>query len=226
MESAPHPICAMVLKLYGSPFSTCSKRVATILHEKNVPFQLIEISLANRENKSPEFMKIQPFGQIPYLDDEGFIVYESRAICRYIALKYADQGTKLLPSHTDLKGIAHFEQVASVETSHFNPYAEGAISESVYKPFFGEKPDTTVYDGHIAKLGSKLDVYDSILGQQKYLTGEELSLADLFHLPFAYSLVQGGSKVIESRPNVARWYNELASRPSWQAVKDLIHSTA
>ncbi|KAG6846640.1 hypothetical protein H0H93_012686 [Arthromyces matolae] len=193
----------MVLKLYGSPFSTCSKRVATILHEKKVPFQLIEISLANRENKSPEFMKIQPFGQIPYLIREQS--------CSRV---------------TDLKGIAHFEQVASVETSHFNPYAEGAISESVYKPFFGEKPDTTVYDGHIAKLGSKLDVYDAILSQQRYLAGEELSLADLFHLPFANLLVQGGSKVIESRPNVARWYNELASRPSWQAVKDLIHSTA
>lgn len=65
-------------------------------------------------------------------DDDGFILYESRAICYYIASKYADQGTPLIP--TDLKGIALFHQAASIEAFNFNTHAESAIAEMVYKP--------------------------------------------------------------------------------------------
>lgn len=55
-------------------------------------------------------------------DDDGFVLYESRAICRYLAEKYADQGTpNLIP--TELKAKALFEQAASIEYANFNPYA-------------------------------------------------------------------------------------------------------
>ncbi|KAG6810055.1 hypothetical protein H0H87_011358 [Tephrocybe sp. NHM501043] len=214
----------MVLRLFGSPFSTCSKRVATVLHEKKVPFELVVIDLAKHEQKSPAFREKQPFGQIPYLDDDGFIVYESRAICRYIATKYADQGTKLIP--TDLKGLAIFEQALSVEQAHFNPSAEGAISENIYKPFFGKAPDPAVFEGHLKKLDEKLDIYDLILSKQKYLAGDELTLVDLFHIPFGAILPTAGSEIMNSKPHVAKWFKELTERPSWQAIKDNIHSTA
>jgi glutathione S-transferase len=59
-------------------------------------------------------------------------VYESRAICRYIADKYANQGTKLVP--TDLKGRAVFEQAASNEYSNFDPFCSRVVSEAVFKP--------------------------------------------------------------------------------------------
>ena len=57
----------MVLKLYGSPFSTCTKRVAVVLHEKQVPFELIPVDYAKGEHKTPEFLEKQPFGQMPYI---------------------------------------------------------------------------------------------------------------------------------------------------------------
>lgn len=57
----------MVMKLYGSPFSTCTKRVAMVLHEKKIPFEFQEVALAKSEHKSPEFMAKQPFGQVPYI---------------------------------------------------------------------------------------------------------------------------------------------------------------
>ena len=57
----------MVLKLYGSPMSTCTKRVATVLHEKRIPFELVFVDLMKGEHKSPAFTAHQPFGQIPYL---------------------------------------------------------------------------------------------------------------------------------------------------------------
>ena len=57
----------MVFKLYGVAFSTCMKRVAIVLHEKNVPFEFHPIDFAGGQHKSPEFLKHQPFGQIPYI---------------------------------------------------------------------------------------------------------------------------------------------------------------
>jgi glutathione S-transferase len=57
----------MVLKLYGHPVSTCTKRVATVFHEKNIPFEFYTVDFAKAEHKSPEYKTKQPFGQIPYL---------------------------------------------------------------------------------------------------------------------------------------------------------------
>jgi glutathione S-transferase len=93
-----------------------------------------------------------------------------------------------------------------------------------------------VCEAHFAKLDAKLEVYDKILAKQRYLAGDvrafdtsvtvlpelmimqEITLADLFHLPGAAALNIAGSDLMTSRPNVARWYKELADRPAWKAV--------
>ena len=123
----------MVLKLVGSPISTCTRRVAVILKEKQVPYEFVPIDFAKGEHKSPEYLTKQPFGQVPYLDDDGFIVYESRAIGRYIAAKYRDQGTPLLPDPSDLKAVALFEQAASIEQANFDSFASTIAWEKVFK---------------------------------------------------------------------------------------------
>ncbi|KIM40726.1 hypothetical protein M413DRAFT_19258 [Hebeloma cylindrosporum] len=214
----------MVLKLYGSPVSTCTRRVAIVLHEKQVPFELHPIDFAKGEHKSPEFLTHQPFGQVPYIDDDGFILYESRAICHYIATKYAGQGTPLIPA--GLHENALFQQAASVEMMNFNEHAEKAVFENIFKVWHGGKSDKEVFDKHIEKLSARLDVYDSILSKQKYVAGNEITLADLYHIPYGAMLPTAGSNIIETKPNVNRWFNEICSRPSWQAVKDGIKSTA
>ncbi|KAF8896017.1 glutathione S-transferase [Infundibulicybe gibba] len=214
----------MILKLHGFPISNCTRRVAIVLHEKRVPFVLVPVDLTTKQQKTPEYMKFHPFGLVPYIDDGGFILYESRAICRYIAAKYPNQGTPLIP--TDPKANALFEQAASIEHSNFNPGAYGAFFEKVIKPRGGEATDEAAYESHIANLSSKLDVYDTILAKQKYLAGDELTLADLFHLPYGNMLRVAGSDIMETKPNVARWFKELSSRDSWQAVKDGVQGTA
>ena len=57
----------MVLKLYGIPLSTCTRRVAVVAHEVNAPFELVEVDFMKGEHKGPEFLKKQPFGQVPVL---------------------------------------------------------------------------------------------------------------------------------------------------------------
>ncbi|OSX62329.1 hypothetical protein POSPLADRAFT_1040015 [Postia placenta MAD-698-R-SB12] len=213
----------MVLKLHGFPLSTCTRRVALVLKEKNVPYKLVPVDLTKNENKSPSYLANQPFGQVPYIvDDDGFQLFESRAIGRYIALKYPDQGNKLMPDPADLKKTALFEQAASIELSNFDPLASTLAFERLVKPRRGLGETNEALVAQITQqLGAKLDVYEVILSKTKYLAGEEVSLADLFHIPYGSMLgmmrIDLGS---ETRPNVARWWKDITSRPSWVSVKD------
>lgn len=212
-----------ILKLYGVPHSTCSKRVATILIEKRVQFEFIVVDFSKKEHKSEAYLEKQPFGQVPYIDDDGFILYESRAIARYIATKYADQGTKLIPA--GLKEQALFEQAVSIESSNFDPYASRIAYERIIKPRYGGVTDSAVVELQLQKLNANLDVYDRILSKQKYLAGDEPTLADLFHLPYGAYVLNGGD-LLQNRPNVARWWNELTARQSWKDLANGISQSS
>ncbi|KAJ7851514.1 thioredoxin-like protein [Mycena olivaceomarginata] len=194
-----------ILKLYGASHATCTRRVATVLHELKVPFELVEVDIMNGEHKTAAYMQKQPFGQIPYIDDDGFILYETRAICRYIAAKHPESG--LIP--TDPKANALFEQAASVELSNWDPSASKAGLE-LMKKGFGMPCDQAVVDAQLEILDKKLEGYEAILSKQRYVAGDSLTLADLFHIP----------DIMTRKPNVARWYNELVARPSWLAYQD------
>src|ERR1043166_5147876 len=77
-----------MIKLYHSPASTNSRKVRIALIEKGLEFERVPIDLAKKEQKSPEYLKIHPFGQVPALDDEGFIVYDSTVINEYLEDEY------------------------------------------------------------------------------------------------------------------------------------------
>ncbi|KAJ7759639.1 thioredoxin-like protein [Mycena metata] len=196
-----------ILKLYGSKLSTCTRRVGTLLHELKIPFELIEISIAKGETQTPEHLEKQPFGQIPYIDDNGFILYESRAIYRYIAAKHPESG--FIPAEP--KANALFEPAAVAEGANF----DSSASKAGFEKCFGMTPDQTRVDTELAALEKKLDAYEVILSKHRYVGGATLTLADLFHLP----------DMMTRRPNVARWYQELISRPSWLAVVDGLKPT-
>ncbi|KAK7044188.1 hypothetical protein VNI00_007908 [Paramarasmius palmivorus] len=210
----------MVLKLYSHPNSTCGLRVATVLYEKQIPYEFYPVDFAKGEHKTPEYLEKQPFGQVPYIDDDGFILYESRAIARYLASKYASQGPKLIPDASDLKKTALFEVAASIEFADFEPFASRAVFENVFKKWRGLTPDPKVFSELIETLEAKLKVYEVILGKHKYLAGDELTLADLFHLPYGALLSVAGSDIMSKQgPNVTRWWNDITSRASWKAVQ-------
>jgi len=206
-----------LLKLYGNSDSPNTSLVADILLEKEVPFELVDLDW--NAIKSPNYLHLQPFGQMPCIDDDGFILYEGKAICHYLASKYSNQGTPLLP--TELKANALFHQAVSVAISHFSVYVDKIIFEKYYGPYLFKKPtDEEVVESSIKELGLRLDVYDQILSKQKYIAGDEITLADFYHIPYGVLLGEkAGCNIIETRPNVARWFKEISSRPSWQAVK-------
>jgi glutathione S-transferase len=104
----------MVLKLYGVAQSTCTQRVVAVLAEKGITdYELVPVDMSKGAQKQEPHISRQPFGKIPALEDDGFIVFESRAICKYLAVKYQDQGTPLVPKFGDVKAYGIFEQVCN-----------------------------------------------------------------------------------------------------------------
>ncbi|KAJ7495022.1 glutathione S-transferase [Mycena latifolia] len=209
----------MVLKFYSVSYASggCGL-VALVLAEKQIPFELVPVDMTKREHKTPEYLAKHPFGQVPMIDDDGLILYESRAICRYLAEKYADQGTPLLP--TTLKDKALFEQAASIEFANFLPQVIRIGMETIMKQREGLPVDQEVLAKAVAQLSEKLDVYEVILGKQQYLGGDEFTLGDLFHLCYAPSLAGAGVDIMTSKgPNVTRWWNDITSRPAWVKLK-------
>lgn len=72
----------MVLKVYGSAMSTA--RVLVTILEKGLPYEHVFVDIGQGEHKTEDFKQLQPFGKVPVLDDDGFVMFESRAICRYL----------------------------------------------------------------------------------------------------------------------------------------------
>ncbi|KAG9314802.1 glutathione S-transferase [Chiua virens] len=192
----------------------------SVCKEKQIEYELINVAVYQGEQKTPAFKQFHPFGQVPYINDDGFILYESRAICRYLAKKYAGQGTPgLIPA--DPQGEALFEQAASIEYCNFHPFAMILTMEKIIKKKQKLPADEKAVETGLEALNRKLDAYNDILGKQSYLVGESVTLADLFHLPYGSIVFEelDYSSLLENRPNVARWWKDISARPAWQAVK-------
>ena len=99
------------MNVFGHPLSTCTRKVITTLTELGLPYELTVVDFAKGEHKQPPHLARQPFGQIPTIEDAGFELYESRAICRYLNEK---AGGALVPA--GLQGRAEMERWASARS--------------------------------------------------------------------------------------------------------------
>ncbi|EED23155.1 glutathione-S-transferase theta, GST, putative [Talaromyces stipitatus ATCC 10500] len=210
----------MAFKLYGSPLSGCTQRVLLVLAEKGVEdFELLPVNLMKGEHKMPNYTEKHPFGVIPLLEEGEFRLFESRAISRYLAIKYKDKGTSLVPSAGDWAGWALFEQWAAVESSNFHYYCEQILTQKMWNPYKGLPTVDAILDDATKRFEEKLDTFDKVLGTQEYLGGKEFSLIDIFYMPAVALLFRAGAgSLIELRPNWKAWWQRVSTRPSWEKV--------
>ncbi|EJD00507.1 thioredoxin-like protein [Fomitiporia mediterranea MF3/22] len=170
----------MVVKLIGASPSVCTHGVAVALKEINVPYEILLVNFAHMKNKDFLEQK-QAFGQIPVLvedEDCGFKLFESRAIARYLIAKHAPN-SKLIPKEP--KANVLFEQAMSIENNDSQRLLCTCRRVGFRKVLqtvpMSTPPSTPLH------WQKKLEGYECILSKQKYLTGDELTLTDLLHLP-------------------------------------------
>jgi hypothetical protein len=136
-------------------------------------------------------------------EDDGFVLFESRAMARYIAAK---ANSPLLPTGDAYK-VALFDQAESIEISNFDVFATGITFQRVFAPRFGQQTNEALVAQHAKALEGKLAGYEAILSKQKYLAGDKITLADLSHLPYGAWMAPLGFTFLEDVakfPHIAR----------------------
>lgn len=199
-----------MIKLYTFPPSTNSRKVRIALLEKGLEFERINIDLSKREQKNSDYLKIHPFGQVPALDDEGFIIYDSTVINEYLEDEYPYPS--LMPK--DSEGRARARLMEDFRDTHFNPYFVHLIQE-MRKPE-GER-DAQRIDNARAEITRAFDRTESELNGNEYLAGP-FSLADIafmsnIELLDRFAIPVDGNKY----KNTVAWIARLKARPSFAA---------
>ncbi|MDB4997070.1 MAG: putative glutathione S-transferase-like protein [Myxococcaceae bacterium] len=199
-----------MIKLYGHPMSTCTRKVLMTLAETSTPHELVLVDFAKAEHKQPAHLARQPFGQLPALEDDGFAMYESRAMARYVAEK---ANSPLMPK--GLRERAKVEQWLSVESANFTPHA----MKFVYHHIMKREQDATVLETAATGLGRALDVMESQLATTTFIAGEDLSIADIAFMPYLeYVWATPAKEQITAHPRVTAWWNRISERPTWRTI--------
>ena len=198
-----------MIKLYTFPASSNSRKVRMALIEKGLEFERIPIDLSKREQKNPDYLKIHPFGQVPALDDEGFILYDSTIINEYLEDEYPYP--PLLPK--DSEGRARARLMEDLRDSHFNP-ASGQLNRELRKPE-AERDQNAIQQAR-ANITECFDRLEKELEGREYLAGP-FSLADIAFVPNIDTLDRIQVQIDPKYKNVLAWIARLKARPSFAA---------
>ncbi len=197
-----------MIKLYHFPLSTNSRKVRIVLIEKGLEFERINIDLTKKEQKNPDYLKIHPFGQVPALDDEGFIIYDSTIINEYLEDEYPYPA--LLPADSEGRALARLME--DFRDNKFNPHFVEIIHEVRYKPE-GER-DLKLIEHAKAEIINCFDRIERQLEGREYLAGT-FSLADIAYMPNLDLLERFKIPVDSKHKNMLAWMERLKARPSY-----------
>lgn len=205
----------MSVTLHGPAYSTYARTARLVLEEKGAAYELREVDILKGEGQHPAHLARQPFGKVPALEHDGFTLFETFAIARY--LDEALPGPKLQPE--DAKRRARMTQICGVLDS----YGYGAMIGKVFwqaaiVPMQGGTPDQAALAEGLAMAGKVLDVLEGLAaeGGEFLCGGGQLSLADLFLVPIVeyFAMTEQGRGVLAAHPRIAGWWQRMAQRPS------------
>jgi GSH-dependent disulfide-bond oxidoreductase len=199
-----------MIDLYAAGTSN-GMRARMALEECGLAYKLHPIALDKGENKTPQFLALNPNGQIPVMvDHEGpggkpLTLSQSSAILVYCA----EKSGKLMP--TDAAARAAMWQALMNASTDITP-----TIGSIFAVVRSKEPHAPTANLFKDRFKQYLKVWDDTLAKQKYAAGNEMTIADV-SLYAGYVRVKAASPdVCEGVPNVERWAKELASRPAMQ----------
>lgn len=199
-----------MIKLYDFKSSPNCQRVKIVLAEKNLPYEIVPVDLRAQEQKTPDYLKLNPYGKVPVLTDDGTVLYESCIINEYLDEKYPNP--PLLPKDPAKKAKARI--LVDYGMAHFDsPYQK--LRMELMKEAKDQNPQ--VIDGAKADLKRLLKRFEDELGDQDYLIGE-FSLVDADLLPRFTRLEGFGVLPDPSLPRLGKYLERMKARPAIEAV--------
>jgi glutathione S-transferase len=200
------------MRLFYHPFSVNSRRVLMTAAHLGLELELVKVDLPKGQHRTEGYLRINPNGRVPVLNDNGFVLWESRAIMQYLADK--TPGQSLYPQEP--RARADVNRWLFWDTAHFSPGVGPLIYENLIRGLMGEgQPDK----GEVQRAGVLVarfaPVLEAHLAFRTWVANEQLSLADLsLAAPLAFA--QQAGIPIGGLSNIAAWLARVQALDAWQ----------
>ena len=203
-----------MLKLWGRLSSINVQKVAWCLDELGLPYERLEAGGQHGVVNTPEYRALNPNGLVPTIEDDGFVLWESNAIVRYLAAKHPGAG--LWPE--DLRVRADADRWMEWQSATATPSLRDAFWGLIRTP--PEKRDEAAIRTSVQKTDENMGVLDSWLAGRAYVAGDAFTAGDISAGCYAHRVLNMPMQVRKC-PNVEAWYERLKQRPGAQQVLSL-----
>jgi glutathione S-transferase len=202
-----------MLKIWGRTNSVNVKKALWAIEELGLKYERIDAGMQFGVNKTPEYLKMNPTGLVPTIDDDGFVLWESHSIVRYLAAKHS--AGNLWP--TDLKVRAGAERWMDWTFTFQHQFQRPIFWPLVRTP--PEKRDMNAIGEAVKNCAELLAIPDAALAGKQYLAGNNLTIGDI---PLGCHVQLWMRLPIErpAHPNLTAWFNRLCTRPAYKKIVD------
>jgi len=200
-----------MLTLYDYPDCPFCQKVRVVLAEKDLEFEKIFVDLRRQEQKSPDFLRLNPYGKVPVLVDEDEVIYESTIINEYLEDEYPIP--RLMPE--DSGGRARVRLLEDYCDNSFIPATTTLLAQ--LRKTEAER-DMQRVDQAREDLRRGLYFLSDRLGQQEFLVGKEFTLADAAFAPRIMVIGRLGVELEPALGNVQAWIERIRARPSVRSL--------
>src|SRR6266853_6710704 len=200
----------MAIKLHYHPLSTYSRRVLIALIEKQISYEPVPLDMTARKHREPPYLALNPYGRVPTLEEDGFVLYESTAILEYLEATHpvpplvpADaRGCALIAMHMKLCDIQLARQTGII------------IFPKRFLP--KERWDEAAMAQAKKEIEKHLAIVEQQLAGKEWMVGERYSLVEVCYAPFVefFALME-----ITPPPAVAAWTARMLGRTSARETK-------
>jgi glutathione S-transferase len=188
--------------------ATRDLRVLWAAEEAGLAYRVHPLDQPRGDLRSPDYLRVNPFGLVPAIDDQGFKLFESAAIVRYLA----EKAGKLLPADQNERALATqwaFAAATTIEPKLLDVFlADKFHADAAWAQ---ERRPALVEAAH-----KRLADLDGQLTKHDYLLGRELTVPDIL-MCSALRLIQH-TNLLDARPNISRYKERCESRPAWRKV--------
>ena len=199
-----------MIKLYDFKSSPNCQRVKIVLAEKNLPYETVPIDLRAQEQKTPDYLKLNPYGKVPVLADDDTVLYESCIINEYLEEKYPNP--PLMPKEPGKKAKARI--LVDYGMAHFDAPYQKLRMELMKDP---KEQNQEIISGAKNELKKLLQRFEAEIGDEQYLVGD-FSLVDADLLPRFTRLEGFGVLPDPSLPRLGKYMERMKARPSVKTV--------
>lgn len=204
-----------MIRLFEYPPSSNCQKIRLVLAEKKLPYESVMINLRKNEQKDAGYLKINPYGLVPAMEDEGIFMYESTIINEYLEERYPK--TPLMPKDPGRR--VKVRLLEDFRDNHLYPAMK--VISSATRSVPKEQWERTKIDAAFESIAPLFQRLEDELAGKDYLIGD-YSLADVAFTPNLARQIELGVGLPEKYPCIRAWVDRLMKRPNYQSISDFV----